>query len=219
VNFFVDWVRALDPRRVIGIAAPARPTPQERAEALRTTLRQIADHTAAFQAGLWFYYAGDYSQAIQAFDAFREVFAGREVHHNLAASHHQLALQAYRAWQPAAETFPFHLSLLIEPLTRASQVYLERTRGLAPDLAAQFRQHLETAIHWYREALTQEATYPPTALNLGAALILRGVHTPKAAPHPDFTEAITLLSRALRRPTPSPRLMTRPSSTWERWPA
>jgi hypothetical protein len=95
INFFADWVRALDPRRLLGVAAEhVRPTPQERAEALRTTLRQIADQTAAFQAGLWFYYAGDYPQAIQAFDTFRAVFAGREVHQNLAASHHQLALQA-----------------------------------------------------------------------------------------------------------------------------
>jgi tetratricopeptide (TPR) repeat protein len=208
VNFFADWVRALDPRRIIGVAAEhIRPTPQERAEALRTTLRQIADQTAAFQAGLWFYYAGDYPRAIQAFDTFRAVFAGREVHHNLAASHHQLALQAYQVWQPASQTFPFLLSFAIEPLTRASQMYLERTRGQTAAPAEQFRQHLDTAIHWYREALTQDATYVPTALNLGAALILRGVHTPKAAPHPDFAEAIMLLSRALEQAPQAPELL------------
>jgi tetratricopeptide (TPR) repeat protein len=208
VNFFVDWVRALDPRRLIGIAAEhTRPTPQERAEALRTTLRQIADQTAAFQAGLWFYYAGDYLQAIRAFDTFRVVFAGPEVHHNLAASHHQLALQAYRVWQPTAQTFPFTLSFAIEPLTRASQIYLERTRGQAAAPAEQFRQHLETAIHWYRETLTQDAAYLPTALNLGAALILRGAHTPKAPPHPDFAEAIMLLSRALEHAPQAPELL------------
>jgi tetratricopeptide (TPR) repeat protein len=207
-NFFVDWVRALDPRRIIGMAADhIRPTPQERAEALRTTLRQIADQTVAFQAGLWFYYAGDYPRAIQAFDAFRGVFAGREVYHNLAASHHQLALQAYRVWQPAAHTFPFTLSFAIEPLTRASQMYLERTRGQAAVPAEQFRQHLETSIHWYREALTQDAAYLPTALNLGAALILRGAHTPKAAPHPDFAEATMLLSRALEHAPQAPELL------------
>ena len=81
VNFFADWVRALDPQRLLGIDAKhVRPTPEERAEGLRTLLREIADQTAAFQAGLWLYYAGDYPRAIQAFDAFRTVFAGREVH-------------------------------------------------------------------------------------------------------------------------------------------
>jgi tetratricopeptide (TPR) repeat protein len=198
VNFFSDWVRALDPRRLLGIASErVRPTPEERAEALQTTLRQIADQTAAFQAGLWFYYAGDYLQAIQAFDTFRAIFAGPEVHQNLAASHHQIALQAYRVWQPAAQTFPFHLPVAIDPLTRASQIALERTRGQTADPAGQFREHLEMAIRWYREALAQDATYTLAARNLSAALILRGVHTPKARPHPDFAEAIMLLSRAL----------------------
>jgi tetratricopeptide (TPR) repeat protein len=208
VNFFADWSRALDPRRIIGITAErVRPTPQERAEALRTTLRQIADQTAAFQAGLWFYYAGDYPQAIQAFDAFRAVFAGREVHQNLAASHHQMALQAYRAWQPAAQTFPFHLPVAIDPLTRASQIALERTRGQTADPAGQFRQHLEMAIRWYREALAQDAAYTLAARNLSAALILRGVHTPKAGPHPDFAEAVMLLSRALESTPQAPDLL------------
>ena len=216
VNFFADWVRALDPRRILGGgAAHVRPTPEERAEALRTVLRQIADQSVAFQAGLWWYYAGDYPQAIQAFDTFRTVFAGPEVHLNLAASHHQLALQAYRAWQPAAQTFPFDLALGIDPLTRASQAYLERTRSRqTADPAGQFRQHLETAMRWYREALTQEATYMLAVRNLSAALLLRSVHTPKAGPHPDVAEAIMLLSRALEHAPQAPELLNTLGVAW-----
>jgi tetratricopeptide (TPR) repeat protein len=208
VNFFADWVRALDPRRLLGVAAErVRPTPEERAEALRTTLRQIADQTAAFQAGLWWYYAGDYPQAIQAFDTFRAVFASPEVHLNLATSHHQLALQAYRAWHPTAQPFPFQLALTIDPLTRASQIYLERTRGQRAEPAGPFRQHLEAAIQWYREALAQDATYTLAALNLSAALLLRGVQTPKAGPHPDVAEAVMLLTRALEHTPQAPSLL------------
>jgi tetratricopeptide (TPR) repeat protein len=215
VNFFADWVRALDPRRILGgAAASGRPTPLERAEALRTTLRQLADQTAAFQAGLWWYYAGDYPQAIQAFDAFRAVFAGPEVHLNLAVSHHQLALQAYQVWQPAAQTFPFHLALAIEPRTRASQLNLERTRGQTAAPAEQFRQHLEAAMRWYREALAQGATDTLAARNLGAALLLRGVHTPKAGPHPDVAEAIMLLSRALEHAPQDPALLNTLGVAW-----
>jgi tetratricopeptide (TPR) repeat protein len=209
VNFFADWVRALAELGLLGSdAQQVRPTPVQRADALRTILREIADHTAAFQAGLWFSYAGDYPQAIQAFDTFRTVFTGREVHQNLAASHHQLALQAYKAWHPAAETFPFHLAIAVDPLTRASQAYLERTRGPSADPAEQFRQHLEAAIHWYREALAQDPTYTLAARNLGAALLLRGAHTPKAAPHPDVAEAVMLLSRALEQAPQDPALLT-----------
>lgn len=218
VNFFVDWVRALDPQRLLGeTAARVRPTPQERAEALRSVLRQIVDQTAVFQAGLWWYYAGDYPQAIQAFDAFRNVFAGPEVHLNLATSHHQLALQAYQAWQPTAQTFPMHLSLAIEPLTRASLARgfdPDRTPGQMADPAEQFRQHLDAAIRWYREALTQDALYTLAVLNLSAALILRAVHTPKAAPHPDFAEAIMLLSRALEHTPQAPKLLNTLGVAW-----
>jgi tetratricopeptide (TPR) repeat protein len=208
VNFFADWVRALDPRRLQGAAANRmRPTPEERAEALRAALRRVGNQTAAFQAGLWFYYAGNYPQAIRAFDRFRSDFPSREVHHNLAVSHHQLALQAYRKWQPEAQTFPFQLSLAVEPLTLASRIYLERTRGQGDELAAQFQHHLEAASQWYREALAQDAAFTPAALNLGAALMLRGVHAPKAGIHPDFAEAVSILSRALEHAPQSADLL------------
>ena len=89
------------PSTSIGFAVnQMRPTPQQRAEALRERLRQVVDRTALFQAGLWFSYAGDYPRAIQALQRFRAIFPSREVSHNLAASHHQFALHAYQAWKP-----------------------------------------------------------------------------------------------------------------------
>jgi hypothetical protein len=133
----------------------------------------------------------------------------------LAVSHHQLALQAYRVWQPAAQTFPFDLALGIDPLTRASQVYLEGTRSRqTANPAKQFHEHLETAMRWYREALTQDATYTLAAHNLGAALLLRSVHTSKAGPHPDVAEAIMLLSRALEHAPQAPELLNTLGVAW-----
>lgn len=200
VNFFAEWVRALDPRRMQGVAVEnLRPSPQERAEALRAALRRVAAQTSLFHVGLWSYYAGDYPQAIRAFDHFRSVFPSREVHHNLAASHHQLALQAYQVGHPQATPLPLQLSLAVAPLTRASQIYFEQTRGEAGDPAGQFHAHLDMAIRWYREALAQDAAYIPAAQNLGAALILRGVHTQQTEFHPDFAEAVAILSRALKQ--------------------
>jgi hypothetical protein len=49
---------------------------------------------------------------------------------------------------------------------------------VAPDeLAARFRHHLAEAMAWYREALRQDATYTPAAVNLGCALVLRGAQS------------------------------------------
>jgi tetratricopeptide (TPR) repeat protein len=99
---------------------------------------------------------------------------------------------------------PFHLSLAIDPLTRASQIYLEEPKrgGTAAahfTPAARFRQHLDTAIMLYREALTHDPDYLPSALNLGGALIVRGAHSGTQGLNADFSEAVTTLLRTLER--------------------
>jgi tetratricopeptide (TPR) repeat protein len=204
VNFFADWLRTLDPRRVSGIAVgQLRPTPQERAEALRAHLRRVVDKTAIFQAGLWFYYAGDYVQAIHAFEHFRAFFPSREVSHNLAVSHHQLALQAYQTWKKDTPVFPFQLSLAIDPLTRASRIALEGPKRGGPaastDPTRLFRQHLDEAIVLYGEALKYDAAYTPAALNLGCAFLVRGLHTATPGLTADFSEARTTFLRAIEQ--------------------
>jgi tetratricopeptide (TPR) repeat protein len=103
---------------------------------------------------------------------------------------------------------PFQLSLVLDPVTRASRIYLEGARrGNAVDPAAQFRQHLDAAIQWYREALVQDTFYTPAARNLGAALIVRGVQATPAGVQPDFSEAVTLLSRALQHTPASAEIL------------
>jgi tetratricopeptide (TPR) repeat protein len=163
-----------------------------------------------FQVGLWFYYAGDYPRALQAFAHFREVFPSREVLHNLATSHHQLALQAYQAWRQDAP-LPFQLSVALDPLTRASRIYLEGpTRGGAATPgtpAALFRQHLEEAITLYQEALARDAAYTPAAINLGDALIMRGLQTKTAGLNPDLYGAATMLAQAQDRTPNNPALL------------
>src|SRR5262249_16842938 len=156
------------------------------AEALRDRLRQVVDKLPMFQVGLWFSYAGDYPRAIEAFEHFHTIFPGREVSHNLAASHHQLAFQAYQAWK-AKPPLPLQLPLALDPMTRTSRIYLEGPRrGGATTPAtseAQFRQHLETAIGLYQEARTRDPAYTPAALNLACAFIVRGL---QGDGHADF---------------------------------
>jgi hypothetical protein len=127
VNFFHDWLHARNPQRMEpGRASATHPAPDQRAEALKAHLHQVLDQVAMFEAGLWFYYRGDYPKAAQTFEQFLQFFPGREVYHNLAVSHHQLALQAYRLWKGEAQPMPFQLSMAIDPLTPASQVFLRR---------------------------------------------------------------------------------------------
>jgi hypothetical protein len=201
VNFFADWVRAIG--RLEGVSVEQmRPTPKERAEALRVRLRQVVDRTALFQAGVWWYYAGNYQQAIRLLEQFQRTFPSPEVSHNLATSHHQLALQAYQVWKKDAAPLPFHLALAIDPLTRASQIALagptRRAEGTpAPSPEAQFREHLNRAITLYQEVLKQENSYVASALNLASALLVRGDHSTTPGLKADFYEAVTVLQRAL----------------------
>lgn len=210
-NFFADWVRELEQQSLRSVSINhLSPTPQERAEVVRARLRPVADNTPVFQVGLWFYYAGDYPRALQAFEHFREVFPSREVLHNLATSHHQLALQAYQAWRQDAP-IPFQLSMAIDPLTRASRIYLAgptrggaATPGTPPDL---FRQHLEEAIALYQEALTRDAAYTPAAINLGDALLVRGLQSKTNGLNPDLYGAVSMLTQALDRAPNTPALL------------
>jgi hypothetical protein len=67
-------------------------------------------------------------------------------------SHHQLALQAYQVWQKEPPVLPFHLSLTLDPLTRANEVFLgrlltaERSATGAAQPAQLFHRHLQQAM-------------------------------------------------------------------------
>jgi tetratricopeptide (TPR) repeat protein len=213
-NFFQDWIQARAPRQVgLGLSASSHPNPPQRAAALRAHLQQIADKVSVFEVGLWFYYAGDYAKAVRAFEQFLAFFPSREVYHNLAVSHHQLALQAYQVWQKDTPVLPFHLSLRLDPLTRANEVFLgrlltaERSTSGTAQPAALFRQHLQQAITFYREALAHDETYVPAATNLGCALLVRGVRAEGGVRHADIYEAVATLQRALERAPNVPALL------------
>ena len=201
VNFFQEWIESREPNRIGRRPDTAsHPTSQRRAEALTAALQRVVSQTVAFQIGLWLTYAGDYEQAIQAFESFLEFFPSREVYHNLGLSHHQLALQAYQVWRPDAPILPFHLPLILDPVTRASQIYLSARaqRGGAQDAPQEvFHQHLEKAIEQYRQAMEQNHGYLPSAINLANTLIVRGVQSKgRGLFNADFVEAQAILMRA-----------------------
>lgn len=188
VNFFQDWVRALDPSRIRGVRTDrSHPSPQQRAEAIKAHLRQILDKMEVFNVGLWFYRAGDYQKAILAFEDFLQFFPSREVYHNLATSHHQLALQYYQLWKKDAWALPFKLSLAIDPMARAGKIALRGGDGTAKP-AELFHTHLDKAIEFYRTAISLDPTYALAYSNLGCALMMQE----------DWYKAIATLQDALK---------------------
>jgi tetratricopeptide (TPR) repeat protein len=174
VNFFQDWVRALDPSRIRGVRADrSHPSAQQRAEALKVHLRQILDKIEAFNVGLWFYQAGNYAKAILAFEDFLQFFPSREVYHNLATSHHQLALQYYQLWKKDAWALPFKLSLAVDPVARAGKIAL-RGPDSTDKPTERFHAHLDKAIEFYHTATSLDPSYALAYNNLGCAFIVQG---------------------------------------------
>jgi tetratricopeptide (TPR) repeat protein len=197
VNFFQDWVRALDPSRIRGVRADrSHPSSQQRAEALKVHLRQILDKIEEFNVGFWFYQAGNYPKAILAFEDFLHFFPSREVYHNLAASHHQLAAQYYQLWKKDALALPFKLSLAVDPVARAGKIAL---RGLdATDKPTElFHAHLNKAIEFYHAAISLDPSYALAYSNLGCALIVKQ----------DVYKAIAMLQDALKIAPNSPQIL------------
>ena len=171
-NFFQEWVEALNPERVSVSyqGSKSHPAPQQRAAAVQARLQQVVDKTAIFDVGLHFYQAGDYTRAIRAFETFLEYFPSREVYLNLAASHHQLALQM-RQMQPLVDpVIPFQLSMAADLDTRARSVL---SRGWN-EPQARFQAHLDKAIAFYEMAKSLDPTYALAHNNLGCAYITNG---------------------------------------------
>lgn len=189
VNFFQEWVQALAPERLRAASAhPSHPNPQQRAATVKARLRQILDKTEIFDWGLRFYQIGDYPRAIRAFETFLHAFPSREVYHNLASSHHQLALHYDRLRRPDTQVIPFKLSLAVDPLTRASRIVLRGREPQNKTLAELFHEHMDKAIEFYQTAISLDPSYVLSYNNLGCALILKA----------DWYKAIATLQDALK---------------------
>ncbi len=169
-DFFQEWIAQLDPARLGAQKTNTHPEPSQRAATVRARLQQVAEQTKLFDLGLLYYQAGDYARAIQAFEAFRRYFPGREVHQNLGAAHHQAALSL---WRPEAEKRGeplFKLSVTVDPLSRARGA----TRNLPEATSRAFERHIAAAIDHYQIAIEQDSAYLPAYRDLGSAYILQG---------------------------------------------
>lgn len=169
-NFFSEWVAAFDPARAASPASPTHPQPLQRATTVKARLRQVLDHADLFDLGVLFYEAGDYARAITAFNEFLRYFPGREVHHNLGAAHHQLALQMRRPLANERRRPLYKISVTIDPLSRAHGI----RRGPPANAARDFERHIAAAIDQYQIALNQDPSYLPVYLGLGGAYLANG---------------------------------------------
>jgi tetratricopeptide (TPR) repeat protein len=171
VNFFQCVAAAMDPTNIKGVHKdPTHPSPEERAKTIKARLEQVVEKTDLYDLGLLFYQAGDFEKAALFFFEFQRFFPSREVYHNLATCHHQLALKYYQKLKNKDAEIPFKLSIAIDPATRASQI---RLRASNTDETL-YRENMAQAIKHYQTAIDQDPAYCRAYNNLGCALVIKG---------------------------------------------
>jgi tetratricopeptide (TPR) repeat protein len=172
VNFFEYFYQSLDPENVKGIQNDStHPTPGQRAETVKARLKQILEKVDLFNLGIILYQSGDYQRAILFLSEFLRFFPSREVYHNLASSHHQLALKYYQEWKGDNKAIPFKLSIAADTETRASRITLRG--GIRKNPEELFKEHIEKAVEYYQTAISQDPSYVLSYSNLACALIVK----------------------------------------------
>ena len=168
-NFFKEWEGMLDLSRAAGKAfdSDSHPTTDQRTAGVLARLQQVSDQAELFRLGLLFYQSGNFEEAIEAFSEFLRHYPGREVNHNLAVSHHQLALTYLTTSADPRVPVPFKMSLTIDPITRASGSVFRGPR----ENRKLFKQHIATAIEYYEAAINQDPGYILAYKNLASAYV------------------------------------------------
>lgn len=190
VNFFEYWLESAgNPKD------EEHPSPEIRLVELKTRLSEVLNEVKLFDLGVLFYQTGEYQKAALAFEEFLQFFPSREVYHNLASSHHQLALTHYQAWKGEKDAMLFKLSMAIDPSTLAMSITLKGGTGTGPEEL--FKANIEKAIEFYGKAISQDPSYYLSYNNLGCALILKdephkavGTFKDALKIKPDFAEAL-----------------------------
>jgi tetratricopeptide (TPR) repeat protein len=186
-NFFKEWERLLDVNRAApnSFDSDSHPTIDQRTAGVLARLQQVSDQAELFRLGLLFYQSGNFERAIEAFNEFLRHYPGREVHHNLAVSHHQLALSYLTVGADAQSDLPFKMSLTIDPITRASGSVF---RG-PQEKRQKFKENIATAIEYYEAAIKQDPGYLLAYKNLASAYVTND----------EPFKAIAILKDALRQ--------------------
>ncbi|MGD8570284.1 MAG: tetratricopeptide repeat protein [Gammaproteobacteria bacterium] len=172
-SFFHEWHRLLDTTQFDSNPnGNTHPTSTQRSTAILARLQQVGEQADLFRMGLILYQTGKFDLAARAFGEFLRYFPSREVYHNLAVAHHQVALKYFQQKEESAEKhlLPFRLPVTADPYTRAAFGVF---RGRTAD-HEKFQRHIKQAIKNYELAIDQDSRYILAYQNLASAYLING---------------------------------------------
>ncbi|MGD8572662.1 MAG: tetratricopeptide repeat protein [Gammaproteobacteria bacterium] len=170
-SFFHEWHRLLDATQFDSNQnGNTHPTSMQRSTAILARLQQVGEQADLFRMGLILYQTGKFELAARAFGEFLRYFPSREVYHNLAVSHHQVALKYFKQQVKFTRQrlLPYRLPVTADPYTRAA---FGVSRGRLNDLE-KFQQHIKQAIKHYELAIQQDGGYFLAYQNLASAYLI-----------------------------------------------
>jgi len=144
------------------------PAPEKRTQSIREELARLAHEAELFRAGVLFFTAGSYTDALASFSAFAEVFPAREVYNNIGLCYLHLALtKIYHEYSD--DYFRFRPAMVIDYATSAD---MGQMRGSGDYLADQeISGYLEKAGNYFNQAGQRDPIDRTCRYNRAATLI------------------------------------------------
>lgn len=178
-NFFNEWVEQITGRIAYKAEKPraqdkpsGHPPPTERASFVLTNLKAVKADLVLFRLGVRLFQAGRYEYALAFLNEFKQKYPCREVFNNLGLIHYQLAVEKLIECDPQ-RALKFKLAAMLDADTRLAGHFRGRC---SPDSSKmiQFREHLDTALQFFKDAKEKDPLYFPARLNLSSAYIIKG---------------------------------------------
>lgn len=167
-DFFTYWVSQVTKKYIYD--DPTHPSPKERAEFVKSQLKDIIDKLPFYNFAVKFYQMGDYENAIMLFREFNNYYQAKEVYNNIGLSYYQLALQNLLKCDENL-ALKHKLSVYIEEKLPIEEVVF---RGGVQEcyIESKFKENINEAIKNLNIAVSKDKAYIKGKLNLSAALII-----------------------------------------------
>jgi len=191
-NFFDHWASRITGQ--VAYSNLSHFSSEKRSDFLRTQMNHMVDQLNFFHIGVRYYQLGQYTKALDYLEIFNKDFPSREVSNNLGLIHYQLATRCL-AECVGNEAFRFQLATFLDTHTRAETFKSKAVRSKnislkdCPQLMV-FKDEIETAQQYFKEAISKDNLYDPPHLNLSSAYLIASIFSKQC----HFKESVNLHS-------------------------
>jgi Zn-dependent protease with chaperone function len=176
-DFFDHWANRITSQ--VAYSDLSHPESKQRSDFLRSQMNRMIDQLNFFHIGVRYYQLGQYANALDYLEIFNKDFPSREVSNNLGLIHYQLAMGCL-AECLGDGAFRFQLATFLDTHTRAETFKNQAVRSShislkdCPQLLV-FKDEIESAQQYFKEAVAKDPLYDPPHLNLSSAYLMASI--------------------------------------------